>query len=144
MVDDGLPANDYKDLHSHAYLIKAGHIKSISVVIQGEKHIFQYIRLSEMKQDTVYKLNLLMNNKGQIQTATCGCPAGVGPTGGCKHISPLCYALIELRNCASDGHAHQYWNQPQKQKLDHGMHVPLTTQHLLSTNVAKTTKHHNL
>ena len=48
-----------------------------------------------MKKDTVYKIDLSMH-KGQIQTAACGCPAGVGPTGKCKHISALGYALEEF------------------------------------------------
>lgn len=34
LVDDGLPARDYKDIHSHAYpLFKVGHIQSIFVAI---------------------------------------------------------------------------------------------------------------
>ena len=41
LVDDGLPANDYKDLHSDAYpLFKAGHIQSISVATQGNEYVF--------------------------------------------------------------------------------------------------------
>ena len=77
-----------------------------------------------MRKDTVYKINLWMNNKGKIQTAACDCPAGVGPTGRCKHISALCYALEEfyrikkLRSPLSCTSVLQKWNQPRKRKLD--------------------------
>ena len=28
--------------------------------------------------------------------AKCGCPAGKGPCGSCKHIAAVCYALEEF------------------------------------------------
>lgn len=125
LVDDGLPARDYKDIHSHAYpLFKAGHIQSVFVAIQGDRYVFKCVCLPEMKKDTVYKVTLSLSNVGHIQTATCVCPAGVGPTGRCKHISALCYALEEYhriktlrspRSCTSEL---QKWNQPRKHKLD--------------------------
>ena len=106
LVDDGLPARDYKDIHSHAYsLFKAGHIESVFVAMQGDRYVFKCVCLPEMKKDTVYKITVSINNVGHIQTTTCGCPAGVCPTGRFKHISALCYALEENYRTHHD-HAH--------------------------------------
>jgi hypothetical protein len=71
-----------------------------------------------MKKDIVYRITLSMSNKGQIETAT---REGVGPTGRCKHICALCYALKEfykLRSPKSCTSELQKWNQPWKRKLD--------------------------
>ena len=123
LANDGLPRNDFKDLNSHAYpLFKAGHIQSIFVAMQGERYVF--ICLPEMEKDILYNINLSMDSKGEIQTATCGCPAGIGPTASCKRISALCYALEEfyrirdLRSPQSCTSELQKWNKPRKRKLD--------------------------
>ena len=125
MVDDGMPAKDYKDLNSHSYpLFKAGHIQSVFVAMQNNKYLFKCVCLPEMKKDVVYRITLSVNSKGQIETATCECPAGVGPTGRCKHVCALCYALEEfcrikkLRSPKSCTSELQKWNQPRKRKLD--------------------------
>ena len=64
-----------------------------------------------------------MDSNAYVLTASCGCPAGAGPTGSCKHICALCYALEKfceikrLRSpqlCTSEL---QKWNQPRKRKL---------------------------
>ena len=92
--------------------------------MQGDKYVIKCVCLPKMKKDTVYKATLAINDEGHIQTATCGCPAGVGPTGRCKHISALCFALEEFyrikklrspRSCTSEL---QKWNQPRNRKLD--------------------------
>ena len=36
--------------------------------------------------------------------AECGCPAGKGPHGSCKHIALLAYALVDF--CKNIKHAH--------------------------------------
>ena len=96
LASDGLPANNFKDLNSHAFpLYKAGHIQSIFIATLDSDYIIKSVCLPEMKKDVLYKINLTMDNNGEILTATCSCPAGVGPTGNCKHISALCYALEE-------------------------------------------------
>ena len=77
-----------------------------------------------MKKDIVYKIDLTIDAKGDIITAMCGCPAGAGPSGCCKYISALCYALEEfcrikeLRSPQSCTAELQRWNQPRKRRLD--------------------------
>ena len=45
----------------------------------------------------VYKLNLAICTESyDIIFAECGCPAGKGPSGSCKHIGALCYAFAEF------------------------------------------------
>ena len=92
--------------------------------MQGDQYVFKCVCLPEMKKDTIYKITLSINNVGHIQTATRGCPAGIGPTGRFKYISALCYVLEEYyriktlrspRSCTSEL---QTWNWPHKHKLD--------------------------
>ena len=125
LANDGQPTNDYKNMNSHSYpLFKAGHIQSIYVALQGNKYMIRCVCLPEMKKDILYKLNLTMDSSGEILSATCGCPAGNGPTGSCKHISALCYALEEfsrikeLRSPQSCTSQLQKWNQLRKRRLD--------------------------
>ena len=61
---------------------------------------------------------LLINNRGHVQMATCGCPASVGPTGRCKHISALCYGFINCTHQSCTTSETQKWNQPIKRGLD--------------------------
>ena len=126
LASDGSPTNNFKDLNSHAFpLFKSGHIQSIFVAMQQpDKYMIRCRCLPEMKKDIVYKIDLTIDAKGDIITAMCGCPAGVGPSGCCKHISALCYALEEfcrikeLRSPQSCTAELQRWNQPRKRKLD--------------------------
>ena len=54
------------------------------------------------------------DNKGEIQTAECGCPAGVvqlvlAQRQSCKYVCALCYTLEEfccIKDCIYHGHAH--------------------------------------
>ena len=125
IADDGLPRNDYKPLNSHAYpLFKAGHIQSISVAMQADTYKIRCKCLPEMKKDILYNVNVTIDKSGEILTAACGCPAGVGPMASCKHICALCYALEEfyrikqLRSPHSHTSQLQKWNHPRKRKLD--------------------------
>ena len=125
IADDGLPRNDYKHLNSHAYpLFKAGHIQSISVAMQADTYKIRCKCLPEMKKDILYNVNVTIDKSGEILTAACGCPAGVGPVASCKHICALCYALEEfyrikqLRSPHSHTSQLQKWNHPRKRKLD--------------------------
>ena len=88
-----------RTLNSRAYpLFKAGHIQSIMVTHNNtlNSHIIRCTCLPKMKKDILYKIDLTLDNSGDIIQANCVCPAGTGPFGSCKHIqSALCYALEE-------------------------------------------------
>ncbi len=68
---------------------------------------------------------VLLKDSGDIEYAECGCPAGLGPKGSCKHIASVGYALEEYSRIRSI-HDHpvsstsllQTWNQPRKKHLD--------------------------
>ena len=79
---------------------------------RNEKNDIYWLQLSQCKQS------------GDVTSAVCGCPAGHGPNGSCKHIAALCYALEEFSRlktskayvaCISKL---QTWNQPRKRVLD--------------------------
>ena len=125
LASDGLPANDYKDLNSHAYgLFKAGHVQSIFVSSQASKYDIKCVCLPEMRKDQVYNITLTMDSNADVLKSSCGSPAGAGPKGSCKHIAALCYALEEycrikdLRSPRSCTSQLQTWNQPRKRRLD--------------------------
>ena len=118
---DGKSANDFKHLNTKAYpLFKDGHVQNI-VVYEADN--FVYVRaacLPEMRKDDTYKIDISLCKSGDIVSATCGCPAGCGPKGSCKHIAALCYALEEFSRikktkdfvaCTSKL---QTWNHPRK------------------------------
>ena len=91
---DGRPANDSKNVNSHAYpLFMAGHIQSIYTKIQDSLCLIKCTCLLEIKKDRLYKINVALDSSGDVTQASCDCPAGVGPYGSCKHIAALCYAL---------------------------------------------------
>ena len=89
---------------------------------------FIYIKttcLPEMKRDRVYKLNLAICTESyDIVFAECGCPAGKGPSGSCKHIGALCYAFAEFCKLGKLPHfltwadKLQNWNKPRGRKVD--------------------------
>ena len=60
-------------------------------------HLSTYVQVicqPEMKKNKLYKLNLILNSVAlHIMYASCGCPAGKGPNGNCKHIGAFCYAF---------------------------------------------------
>ena len=125
LASDGKPTNDFKNFHTSAYpLFMAGHIQSIQVAYINTSYNITCSCLPEMKKDTLYKISLIINENGDITQATCGCPAGLGPCGTCKHIGALCYALDEYtkikqtRSPDSCTSHLQKWNQPRKRRLD--------------------------
>ena len=94
VTSDGKPANDFKNVNSHAYpLFKAGHIQSVFAMQKDTSHYIKCVCLPEMKKDKSYNINITLDRFGDITQANCSCPAGTGPCGSCKHISALCYAL---------------------------------------------------
>ena len=79
----------------------------------------------EMRKDRVYMLALaLQANSLDIVHAECGCPAGRGPHGSCKHIAALCYALVDFFRLGSlpefltCTEKLQQWNQPRARRID--------------------------
>ena len=99
-VSDDLPAADFKSLNSNAeFLYRCGHVQSIQVVHTSTQLFLKASCLPEMRKDRVYSLHLILDSPQSacdIVYAVCGCPAGAGPTGSCKHISALCYAVSEF------------------------------------------------
>lgn len=81
---------------------------------------------AEMKKTVLYKLRVAFDNNHDIIFATCGYPAGRGPTASCKHIGILCYLVeeacrlnsaVDYTSCTS---ALQTWHQPAKRtRHDH-------------------------
>ena len=125
-VIDGLPSGDFKSINSSAEnLFRCGHIQHIEVC---KTQTVLYVRASclpEMRKDRVYKLNLALSSPSfDIMYASCGCPAGMGPTGSCKHISALCYAFSDF--CKSGSMPTfltctdqlQSWNKPRGRKVE--------------------------
>ena len=92
--------------------------------MQPNNYIIKYVRLPETKKDKLYNIRLTMDGNAEVENAPCGCPAGAGPKGSCKHISALCYSLEEycrikkLRSPQSCTSELQKWNQPRKRKLE--------------------------
>ena len=124
-VSDGLPASDFKSVNNSAeYLFRCGHVQAI-LVCSNEKYLFIKAKcLPEMRKDRVYLLNMAIIRPGcDIVSAECGCPAGKGPQGSCKHVGALSYALSDIcriqvlpqyQTCTDQL---QQWNQP------HGRHI---------------------
>ena len=65
-------------------------------------------------------------SNGEIVDASCGCPAGAGPNGRCKHTVAFTFALEEYcsirelrspQSCTSELHI-QKWNQLCKRKFE--------------------------
>ena len=97
-VADGLLAADFKSINSAANnLFEGGHIQDIEVG-ESEEHIFiRSNSLPEMQKDRVYKVVISLHKSSfDVVTASCGCPAGKGPTASCKHIGAACYAIVSF------------------------------------------------
>ena len=81
--------------------------------------------LPEMRKDRVYVVRIALGRRNfDIVGAECGCPAGKGPHGSCKHIGALAYAIAdftrfkkspEYRTCTDKL---QEWNQLRVHKVD--------------------------
>ena len=124
-VCDGQNAGDFKHLNNHSYpLFKSGHIQKILAIKGNDNNVYlNAVCLPEMRKDREYKIQMVLSPSAEILYAEDGCPAGRGPTGSCKHIAALCYALEEfvrlgftrpLLSCTS---RLQTWNQPRQKKL---------------------------
>ena len=81
--------------------------------------------LPEMCKDRVYCVQMtLQNSSADIIGAECGCPAGRGPTGSCKHIGALSYVLADfIRFRASPDYQTctyilKQWNHPRARKVE--------------------------
>ena len=124
-VSDGLLAADFKSLNSNAeFLYRCGHVQSIQVVHTSTQLFLKASCLPEMRKDRVYSLYLILDSPQSacdIVYAVCGCPAGAGPTGSCKHISALCSefcylgSMPEFRTCTEKL---QQWNKSRSTKVD--------------------------
>ena len=75
------------------------------------------------ERQNLYRIELTLDNSGDIVSASCVCPAGTKPFGSCKHISALCYALEEysrikkIRQPDACTSRLQEWNRPLKRRL---------------------------
>lgn len=125
---DSKSANDFKNINSSAFpLFKDGRVQKIEAFTTGDNTctFYQAICLPEMKKSTTYIIRIVLHNiSGDIEYAQCGCAAGAGPKGSCKHIAAMCYALEDfsrihqLRDHVSCTSQLQTWNQPGKRNLD--------------------------
>ena len=143
-VVDGLPAGDFKLINSSAVnLFKSGHVQNIEVSFSSPTLYMRASCLPEMKKHTMYKLNLSFDSVSfHLNGAACGCPAGMGPNGSCKHIGALCYAFASF---CEIGTVPDYitcterlltWNQPRGPKI-----TPLPVQELTSRRNEISEKH---
>ena len=120
-VSDGFPADDFKAINKRAEnLFICGHIQCIQVLRHDSQLLFKANCLPEMKKDKVYIVKLGLNASSfDIIYAKCGCPAGKGPQGSCKHIGALSYALADysrlrtLPEYVACTDVTQQWNIPQ-------------------------------
>ena len=124
-VLDGLPSGDFKSINCSAeYLFRCGHVQKIEVCSSDSLVHIQASCLPEMKKDRVYSLNLALNDSSyDIVYGKCGCPAGMGPSGSCKHIGALCYAISDFCKYGStpdfltSTDKLQSWNKPRGRKV---------------------------
>ena len=118
IVDTSHPINS-----SALNMFRCGHVQDI--MIGYDKHIYLQAKcLPEMRKDRIYKVVLCMDaNVFDVVGAECGCPAGKGPCGSCKHIAAVCYALEEfsrlgkLPEFATCTNRLQAWNKPRQKKV---------------------------
>ena len=125
---DGLERQDWKNFKSGGYnLYKEGHVQKVYASISTNVVYVKAICLPEMKKDRTYPLVLTLDKMtADVTNAKCSCPAGQGPSGSCKHLAALCYALedyVKLRAIMEAGENSctsllQKWNQPRKRRLD--------------------------
>ena len=92
---NGLASGDVKSINKSAkYVYDCGHVQAMEVGYTSASIHLRATCIPEMRKDRVYKVLMTLDCKTyNINTATCGCPAGKGPTASCKHVGALCYAL---------------------------------------------------
>ena len=124
-VVDGLPSGDFKSINSSAEnLFRCGHIQGIEICLNASAIYIQASCLPEMRKDRVYSLSFVLNQSCDITYASCGCLAGMGPSGSCKHIGALCYAFSDFCKCGSTPDfltctdKLQSWNKPSGRRVD--------------------------
>lgn len=133
-VDD-MPACDTKSINkSSLNLYRCGHVQQITGCFSADqKHVCIKAKcIPEMRKDRIYHLTmtLILQPSCDIISCACGCPAGKGPHGSCKHIGALCYALEEFSRIgktpeyATCTDKLQEWNKPRPKKL---AMVPVTS-----------------
>jgi len=122
---DGLPRGDFKSInHSALDMFRCGHVHEIK--IGYEKYVYLQAKCwAEMKKGLIYKIYICMDaDVYDIIGAKCGCPAGKGPNGSCKHIAAVCYAVEEfcrlgqLPEFLTSTDKQQEWHRPREGKLN--------------------------
>ena len=125
-VTDSLPAADFKSVNKSAEgLFRCGHVQAIQVC-STDKCLFVKAKcIPEMRNDRVYFVQMTLSmDSFDVMNAQCGCPAGRGPHGSCKHIAALSYALAdfcrlgmvpEFLTCTDKL---QQWNRPRGRHVD--------------------------
>ena len=105
---------------------KSGHVLTVKSC-NSENGARSYIKaqvLPSMKKSSAYLCCIIIRKNGLIQTAFCGCPAGVD--GRCNHVAATLFSLEEFckvkekeadteKACTSKKCK---WNVPRKQKVD--------------------------
>ena len=97
-LKDSLPARDFKSISKSAEnMFRCGHVQDIEVVTDNDSVYIKSNCLPEMRKDRVYCVRMCLSKTSyDIVNAECGCPAGCGPCGSCKHIEALSYALADF------------------------------------------------
>ena len=125
-VTDNLPAADFKSMNKSAEgLFRCGHIQAIQVCSTNEYLFLKANCIPEMRKDRVYHVRMALSKDGyDVSHVECGCPAGIGPHGSCKHIGALAYALAdfckrgavpEFLTCTEQL---QQWNRPRGRRVN--------------------------
>ena len=125
-VADKLPAADFKAINKSAEsLFHCGHVQAIQVCSTDDYLFVRANCIPEMRKDRVYHVRMALSEDGyNVSHAACGCPAGIGPLGSCKHIGAMTYALADfsklgaLPEFLTCTECQQQWNHPR------GCHVP--------------------
>lgn len=126
--DDGEPGDStssFRGLAKGFRFFKDGHVQSLEMHHLPNNVNFCYVRakvLPSMVKTRQYQVRVCLTTKGDVHTAYCVCPAGLG--GMCNHVGATLYALedfvrLGLREesrlpCTS---RLQKWNQPRKRSV---------------------------
>ena len=86
-----------------------GHVQDIEAYrsSSGDTTYYQANCLPEMKRNIIYSIRIAINNSNaDIVYAQCGCTAGKGPTGSCKHIGAVGSWLVNVSVSENSTTAH--------------------------------------